>query len=273
MFLPTIYWQDGKRTKQFLEMLVEDLMTEYSITQQSNKESGIEIGGNASKVMAKYQKGFGTGQQIEGHISKSDSALFKDLYTILEDKQMIQTLIGFDEGIWDQLKSGEFVELTGEFKQSPAELVLSSMLDMVDQFKGYFETAATQEEIQNFEIASKMLNFKKVTMIIKPYTEVEDKYKFFTSLEGNNFVEDRYDLEGEFTILAKIKRIYKPHEKIDLVKLLPGKLRIGKKQLMSFLPSMNANEDLSFDVGEINEESFELKGPAIELTTIAIYQV
>jgi len=272
MFLPTIYWQDGKRTKQFLEMLVEDLMTEYSITHQSNKDSVVEIGGNASKVIAKYQKGLTTGHQIEGHISKSDSALFKDLYTILEDKQMIQPLIGFDKGIWDQLKSGEFIELTGEFKQSPAELVLSSMLDMVDQFKGHFETAATQEEIQGFELASKMLNLKKVTMIINPFTD-DDEYKFFTSLEGNNFVEDRYDLEGEFTVLGKIKRIYKPHEKIDLVKLLPGKLRIGKTQLMSFLPSMNANDDLSFDVGEINEDSFELKGPAIELTTIAIYQV
>lgn len=271
MFLPTIYWQDGKRTKQFLEMLVEDLMTEYSITQQSNKGSVVEIGGNASKVLAKYQKGSATGHQIEGHVSKSDAALFKDLYTILQDTQMIQSLIGFDEDIWNQLKSGEFVELTGEFKQSPAELVLSSMLDMMDQFKGFFEIAATQEEIQKFDIASTMLKFKKVTMIINPFID-GDNYKFFTSLEGSNFVEDRYDLEGEFTVLGKIKRIYKPHEKIDLVKLLPGKLRVGKKQLMSFLPDLNNNDDLTFDVGEINEESFELKGPAIELTTIAIYQ-
>ncbi|QUG41251.1 hypothetical protein KD050_18535 [Psychrobacillus sp. INOP01] len=184
---------------------------------------------------------------------------------------MIQTLIGFDNDIMDQLKSGEFIELIGEFNQSPAELVLSSMLDMVDQYKGHFETTATKEEIQGFELASTMLRFKKVTMIITPYTEGESN--FFTSLESSNFVEDRYDLEGEFTILGKIIRIYKPHEKIDLIKLLPGKLKVGKKQLMSFLPSMNASEDLSFDVGEINEESFELKGPAIELTTIAIYQI
>lgn len=58
MFLPTIYWQDGKRTRQFLEMLVEDLMTEYSITQQTNKDGALEIGGNAGKVVAKYQKRF-----------------------------------------------------------------------------------------------------------------------------------------------------------------------------------------------------------------------
>ncbi|SHG37796.1 DUF6414 family protein [Ornithinibacillus halophilus] len=269
MFLPTIYWQDGKRTKQFLEMLVDDLMIDYSITQQSGKSSNIDLGANTAKVLAKYRSGSENIQQIEGKVSKSDSALFKDLYTIMEEKGMIQKLIGFDESIWNQLKLGEFVELTGEFKQSPAELVFSSMMDMLEQFKGFFESAETKEE---FDLASSVLRFKKATIIIQPYIDEETNYKFFTSLDTDNFVEDRYDLEGEFTILAKIKRIYKPHQKIDLVKFLPGKLKVNKKQLLTFLPEIQKSDEILFEVDDINEESFEIKGPVIELTPIAIYQ-
>ncbi|RCW70626.1 DUF6414 family protein [Saliterribacillus persicus] len=269
MFLPTIYWQDGKRTKQFLEMLVEDLMTEYNITQSNGQTKNLEVGGNAEKVLAKYRKGSENNHQVEGTVSKSDSALFKDLYTILDDKDMIQKLIGFDEEIWDQLKSGEFIELSGEFNQSPAELVLSSMMDMVDQYKGFFEDSTNKEDI---DLASSLLKFKKATVIIHPYIDSNEDYKFFTSLDTDGFVEDRYDLEGEFIILAKIKKIFKPHQKIDLIKLLPGKLKVNRKQLLTFIPQLSDSDDITFDVENIDEESFEIKGPVIELTPIAIYQ-
>lgn len=269
MFLPTIYWQDGKRTKQYLEMLVDDLMTEYNVTHQTSNQGSMELGGNAGKILAKYHRDSGSQHQIEGQIKKSNASLFKDLYTILESQNMIQTLVGFDDDIWNQLKTGEFLLITGEFKQSPAELVLSSMFDVVEQFKGFLEVASTQDQIQKIELASNIFRYKKVTMLIEPY--IEGDHKFFTSLDSNNFVEDKYDLEGEFTILAKIKRVFQPNQKVDLMKLLPGKLRMKKEQLLTILPTLD-NENLSFDVGEINEDSFEIKGPAIELTPIAIYQ-
>ncbi|MBD7965382.1 DUF6414 family protein [Fictibacillus norfolkensis] len=269
MFLPDIYWCNKIKTERFLSMLVSDLMTQYTLVteQENSKDKGIEA--NLGKIIAKYQsQGVGR-KEKEGNVVKSTPSLFVDLYTILNEANKIQKLSGFDDDIWKQLEVGEFVEVDGEFKQSPAELLLSSVMDFTEQFKGHFEFAATAEENANLELATKLLNLKKVTMIVNPY--IEGDFKFFTSLETEYFLEDRYELEGDFTVMGKIRRIYKPHEKIDLIKLLPGKLRMKKEQLMTFIPNFK-NEDISFDVGEINENSFELKGPAIEIMPIAIYQ-
>ena len=86
MFLPTIYWLDGNRTKQYLEMLVEDLMTEYSIKKNNEAGNEINIGGKSAKIVAKYEARRGEKTEIEGNVSRSNAALFKDLYTILKEK-------------------------------------------------------------------------------------------------------------------------------------------------------------------------------------------
>ncbi|SEH78170.1 hypothetical protein SAMN05192559_10484 [Halobacillus karajensis] len=269
MFLPTIYWCDGKKTEEYLEMLIEDFMKEYSFATVNGKDSATELSGNIGKIAAKYRSTNQGETQREGSVSRSTAALFTDLHQMLEGKQLIQSLYGFDEDIWKQLTTGEFVEVEGEFKQSPAELVLSSTLDFFEQFKSQLEVTSSPKELGEYELMSSIMNLQKVTSIIQPY--VEGDYKFFTSLDSDNFHEDRYELEGEFTILGKIKKIYKPLQEVDLIKMLPGKMRFKKSQLMSLLKDL-PNDELDFDVSEINEDSFTLKGPAIELTPIAIYQ-
>ncbi|WP_342431055.1 hypothetical protein [Neobacillus sp. FSL H8-0543] len=268
-FLPDIYWCNRKKTEQFLSMLIDDLMPEYTLiaSQGKSNEKGLE--GNLGKIVAKYQKQSNDSTEREGKIIRSTSSLFKDLFTILEDGDKIQKLAGFDEEIWNQLRTGEFIEIDGEFKQSPAELVMSSMIEFADKYKGFYAAETSKEDMQKIEFATSIFNLKKVTMIINPY--VDGDFKFFTSLDAEHFLEDRYELEGEFTILGKIRKIYKPHQKIDLAKLLPGKMKFKKEQLIKFIPNMS-QDDISFDTEEITEESFEIKGPAIEIMPIAIYQ-
>jgi hypothetical protein len=268
-FLPDVYWCNRKKTEQFLSMLIDDLMPEYSLvtSQGSSRDKGLE--GNLGKIVAKYQSQGNENTEKEGKVVKSTSSLFKDLYTILEEGNKIQKLFGFDEDIWKQLRTGEFIEVDGEFKQSPAELVMSSMIEFTDKFKGFYATSSSKEDMESLELATSIFSFKKITMIINPY--VDGDFKFYTSLGAEHFLEDRYDLEGEFTILGKIRKIYKPHQKIDLIKLLPGKMRMKKEQLMKMIPNIQ-DDTFSFDTGEITEESFELKGPVIEIMPIAIYQ-
>ncbi|WP_034756575.1 DUF6414 family protein [Rossellomorea vietnamensis] len=268
-FLPDIYWCNRNKTEQFLSMLIDDLMLEYNLVATQGKSNEKALEGNLGKIVAKYQTQAEASSEKEGKVIKSTSSLFKDLHTLLDGGDKIQKLYGFDEDIWNQLRTGEFVEVDGEFKQSPAELVMSSMIDFTDKFKGFFAADTSKEDMKNIEFATSLFKLKKVTMIINPYTD--DDFKFFTSLDAEHFLEDRYDLEGEFTILGKIRKIYKPHQKIDLVKLLPGKMKIKKEQLIKFIPNLN-QDDFSFDIDEITEESFELKGPAIEIMPIAIYQ-
>ncbi|WHX25024.1 hypothetical protein QNH47_12690 [Virgibacillus halodenitrificans] len=269
MFLPDIYWCNRKKTEQFLGMLVDDLMTEYKLSTKEGRSNRKELGADVGKIVAKYEAGGLRDAEKEGKVVKSTSSLFKDLYTILDGEDKIQKLTGFDSDIWEQLRNGEFIEVEGEFSQSPVELVISSMIDFTNQFKSFFRDETSKDDMTKIELATSMLNLKKITMIINPY--VDGEYKFYTSLEAEHFIEDRYDLEGEFTIFGKIRKVYRPHQKIDLIKLLPGKMRMKKEQLMSFIPELDQS-DISFDIDEISEDSFEIQGPAIEIMPIAIYQ-
>ncbi len=76
-------------------------------------------------------------------------------------------------------------------------------------------------------------------------------------------------MEGEFTILGKIRKIYGPYERVDLFRLLPGKMRLPKELLLSFL---TAPEAKAIGLPTITEESLELHGPCIELSAVGIYQ-
>ncbi|MDD3074246.1 MAG: hypothetical protein PHS56_07515, partial [Eubacteriales bacterium] len=224
----------------------------------------IDFGTDAGKIIAKYQKQGEITSQREGTITKSISAMFKDLYTLLDTKAKIQKLYSFDKEIWEQLKAGEFIEVKGELSQSPVELLFSSISDFTNKYRPLIKSTDDQRTclmIQTFFESS------KVTVIIKPYTD--DNLNFFSTLDKQFFLEDRYELEGEYLVFGRVKKIYTPYESVDLIKLLPGKMRMPKDQLMSMIQK---TDDVPIDVGNITEDSFTLKGPAIKLTPFAIYQ-
>lgn len=80
MFLPELIYSDTKRIQEYLSMLKE--------TKEINNQT-------------------------------SKSALFKELYTLLKNENALKDLIEYDKNKTTQLKSGELIELEGEFKQSP----------------------------------------------------------------------------------------------------------------------------------------------------------
>jgi hypothetical protein len=44
-------------------------------------------------------------------------------------------------------------------------------------------------------------------MIVNPFFDGE--HKFFSSLDAEHFIEDKYDIDGDFRIVIKIRKIYK----------------------------------------------------------------
>lgn len=256
-------------------MLVEDFAPEYRKLHQQIKQQEVKIGLEAQKVMSKYSNGQELTITREINVSSSDSALFKDLYVLLSEREQIQSLIGYDESILKQLKVGEFVEIEGVFKQSPVELVLSSFTDTIQKFAPVMQLAATNDnekrDIEQVDGISKLLNLEKTTIIIEPEDEAAKDYKFFTTLKSDLFVDDKYEVEGELRIFGKVRKILLPHQTVDLIKLLPGRLRFPKEQLMSMVPKDSPDNSFFLNVDQITEESFTIKGPAIEISPIAIY--
>ncbi|HDX9630588.1 TPA: hypothetical protein ROY30_004313 [Bacillus cereus] len=275
MFIPELYYCDRRKVEELLSMLLDNFATEYKITQSKDKKHDVQISAEVFKVLAKYNMVDSTTENKETNVKSTNSSLFKDLYTLLNEKGTVQSLIGYDEGILKQLKTGEFVEVEGVFKQSPAELVLASSMDAVRKFQPLMEMAPSlamsdiePEKIQAF---TTFFTSDKTTMIIDPEDEATNGYKFFTTLKVTDFIEDRYEIEGQMRILGKVRKIIRPLQSVDLIKLLPGRMRVKPEELIEKFMQNNSAGNVYFDVDEITEESFVLKGPAIEITPIAVY--
>ncbi len=86
-----------------MSMLIDDLMPEYKLTtsQGNSNDKGVE--GKLGKIVVKYEKHGVTNTEKEGSVVKTTPSLFKDLYTILDEEEKIQQLIGFDKEIYFSL--------------------------------------------------------------------------------------------------------------------------------------------------------------------------
>ncbi len=277
LFLPDLVYCDRKRTIELLSVLVNDLVTEYSLKQSLNQtnDNGLEatLESNIGRIAARYRSGDSRCVEKEGIVKLPTAALFSDLFSILNSKNQIQELQGFDDKIISQLSVGEFVKLDGTFRLSPVEALFSSLIDFVEKFKTFF---STQQNYKQIILVSQMLRSNKSTYIIKSYNDVN--YSFLTSIENfqDNLLIDQYEIEGEFTLFGRIRRIIPEGQEVDLIKLLPGKMKLDGQQVMKMFTGLKSSlSGTGVTIGELEEltaESFKQNGPVIELVPIAIYQ-
>ncbi|MGG1615093.1 DUF6414 family protein [Paenibacillus sp. FSL K6-2441] len=276
LFLPDLLYCDKKKTVDLLSVIVNDLVTEYTIKQsnENKNENGLEVNVNTSigKIVARYKGDNNRSVEREGIVRLPTAALFTDLYTILNSKNKVQRLTGFDDAIIDQLQIGEFIEIDGTVSLSPVESALSSLVDLVNQFKGLFSEQAGTEQVT---LLANLLKPKNATVILKPYNDVSTSFIASLNLTEDNLFAEHYEIEGEFTIFGRVRKITPEPGKVELIKFLPGKLRMKEDDMLKLFSGFNdiSNHGFSFGNGiDFDEKSFYLDGPVIEISPIAVYQ-
>jgi hypothetical protein len=172
----------------------------------------------------------------------------------------------------DQLQIGEFIEIDGTVSLSPVESALSSLVDLVNQFKGLFSEQAGTEQVT---LLANLLKPKNATVILKPYNDVSTSFIASLNLTEDNLFAEHYEIEGEFTIFGRVRKITPEPGKVELIKFLPGKLRMKEDDMLKLFSGFNdiSNHGFSFGNGiDFDEKSFYLDGPVIEISPIAVYQ-
>ena len=139
-----------------------------------------------------------------------------------------------------------------------------------------FKTPADE---QNADQIVSFFEKESLTLLLTPQAEVD--YGFVTSIDTQpeNLLVDKYQIEGEFTLFGRIKRIYSAEQSVDLFKYLPGKLTIAmddpKNPFRKFIKAMEAlpKQGIGFgiDLDTLNGSSYEIEGPLFELSCLAIY--
>lgn len=274
MFLPELAYCDRAKVISLLSVLVNEIVPEYSLTLKQNisNKGNIETSFNSSlsRIAAKYSREDSKVVEKSGIVKVPTESLFSDLHQILTVKEKIQRLIGFDDEIIKQLSVGEFIEIDGTIQYSPVEIAITSLVDVMEKFKGIFN--GSEAEIYVF---SQIFRSPKSTLILEHYSD--SNVKILTTINGKteNLYCDKYELEGEYTLFGRIKKIYPSSKKIDLLKLLPGKLKFKEKDMKEMFEKLNdfADSPVEFrGIERFNEDMLYLEGPIIEIAPIAIYQ-
>jgi len=273
LFLPDVVYCDVQQISNALGVLVSDLATEYRMRTVESKghESSFEAGLEhpLAKVVARYVSDQSGIVEKEALISRPPAALLADLHNILEHQGRIQRLIGFDRGIWEQLRVGEFVEIDGRVEVMPIAILFDAFIRWGRQLSG----AVPGIEKQKILLAESFL--PKIPVLLWPH--VEDKeLKFVTLLKRDDecLPGGTESLVGDFTLFGRIRKIVSKGHKETFGLVLPGNLRLTKEKLEELLAGLrklrSSGLDLGFDPDTVD---LELVGPWIELNTLAIYQL
>ena len=281
MFLPELLYCDRNKVINLLSMLISDVLTEYKVIETAGNDKAKDIGGELNfeigKIAAKYQSDNKKSVQREGIIQSPTASLFLDLHELLEKKDLIQRLVDFDNAIIDQLKVGEFIEIDGEIKLSPIEATMNSMVDFVRKFKNII-ASNSEEEMESINQFAEFFEKDTSTLLLDPYADVETAFLTSVSLNNEYLFVDKYELEGEFTLFGRVKRVIGSDKSIDLFKYLPGKMKIMMNKtdspFIKFFDVFDKMGDSGIEfenISALKEGSYEIKGPLIEINCISLF--
>ncbi|WP_413612752.1 hypothetical protein [Bdellovibrio sp. HCB-110] len=272
-FLPDLLYCDRKSVISLLSVLVDNLIPEYKLTINTQTKSNKDLSFSLERIAAKYANEETLLVEREGLIKRPTASLFNDLYQILNEKHQIQSLAGFDDAILGQLRIGEIVELPGTFTRSELESYMGGLIEMFTMVSGEFDLD------KNAALAVNLLKPKKATYVVSPLSNVATK--FVTSVDllqkdvGDDLIFSPDDVDGEFTVLGRVRRINPIGKSVSLYNFLPGKLSMQQDKLRDLFRNFKGVEEQGLLLGgisNVSSDKFEIPGPVIEINPIAIYQ-
>jgi hypothetical protein len=207
---------------QFLEQLEGGGYEEEQVTERTQSTSGVggSIGARGASVSGEHKK---QGEREAAYtFRQSPASRFNRLHRILQDEDAIQPLAALDDGIWDQLRSNEVLEIEAHLALAPGVAEISAagalgavapLLDLVRMLPGTmlpddFDRAEADKISNQLPLMERIAEHFASAPVPCTFTPVgSPRYKFFTELLREHLVVNTSDLEGEATILVKIQRL------------------------------------------------------------------
>jgi hypothetical protein len=260
---------DSELTGEFLAQLDQGIYTEEqqrSIVRRDKKLGG-DVRAGAGPVGIGASAGRGSSDETEATrtVWQTPESAFARLHDLLSSTDDLQWLEGLDEGIWEQLRRGEIIEVESVISAS----TLTKFATLAEQVTPLVEAMEALGESVDTETREAMdgmrslgdLFGKKVPIISR--AAGAPKFKFIASLEADKVRVDLDELEGEATLLAKIQRKLAPSEKHTVIESMPGMGSLPRALRRSVQADIKNEKELP---------DLVIRAPAAVVTPIAIYR-
>lgn len=232
----------------------------------------------------KFHKGGKAGAKIiEGNVSSevstetsskrvmTEPAKFQRLYESLEHIQQLKYLDLFDAEYWKEIKRGDILEIQATL-QIPTILaqmeVMQEFMPFIDLMESFGENIVNASDVaplQGLLGLQNILKDKPLPLLFQ--AAATPGFNFTAQLSREYLSCDLNQLQGEAIVFGKVQRILQKGQKLEVVNLLPDVLS---------MPNLNREQrqKLKSNKNKSAQENFTetIKGPAIVLTALAIYQ-
>lgn len=264
MFLKEFAYLDTRRIQDFVSLLEGGLAKE--MTQKRQEISADARGEVGIPHVMKVGAGLGRkGAESEELRTATNVSLFQRLYSHLEREKLCRKLDSVDEKVLGKIKKGELLEFEGDIE-------ISAMDKFMRVFASYrnFIPVQDQKSKSAMDLINKVLSRKgfniKITLRNAP------KFKFVGYLLEKNLRIELEELEDEYFILCRVRKVLKRNENLELFSLPQIKTpkSITKKLIRDFR-NLPPETQMVFG-GPIKMEDFIVPYPAFLVTPIAIYR-
>ncbi len=273
--LHSFLYLDDNMVDDYLSQL-EGMLLDSSYTAKTTTSSGKEggIGLNIPSIIQGNAKASDSSlSEVERKVLETPTVKFTRLYNLLAEQNMIQALNGFDENIYNQIQSGEIVEIQGEARLPQWEdlsKALAEISNLAEVMKAVgqdpWADPDANQAFQGFTSLAAKKNQEDTVVIITPFGSPQ--FKFVARLDATRLKRRKDDLKAEVTILGKVHRRLVKGETIDVFRLMPE---------LSSLQSLNRAQKRQANKKATNASTQSpldevIKYPAMQLQPIAIYQ-
>jgi hypothetical protein len=208
-------------------------------------------------------------KETKRKLAITDAAQFQTLYEILEEQEALMFLDAFDVSIWNQIKRGEILEIQANIRLPKNLLMImdvenwSPLLDIM-RIAGQEPLADNQARTayEGMRAVGQSIADKPIPIIFEAVST--PGLTFLTHLNKKHLRREANELHGEATVFGKVQRIVPKGQKVEAFSLLPtitGNNSLNRQQRRKM--------EKSADMSKVIEE---VKGPAIILTTVAVYR-
>jgi len=229
-----------------------------------------EKGGKAGYKIIEGNITSETSTEKKQKLAVTDAAKFQQLYEIIENQQMLKFLDLIDEDTWSDIRRGDLLEIEASIRL-PEWFTMTQLVDdlypLIQLMTAFGQDPladpTVKTAIDGISGLAKITEKQPVPLLFEATST--PGYSFSSNLSRQYFRIDLKDLNGEAIIFGKVQKILKKGEKQEVFSILPG--------MSKALPNMNKTQQRKIQQDAVKKGLSEIiQGPAIILTTVAIYR-
>ncbi len=256
---------------QYERGILEGLYTTKDIT------TGSKEGGAGLKIGVVE----GSGKGISSSSSETSQTLretpvskFTRLHNYLVEDEAIQVLNGLDEAIYEQIESGEIIEVRGIARLPQWEhlaKVTTDFSSLIDIMKAVGQDPladdATNQAYQGISSLIAKKAQEDTELIVNAVGS--PRFTFVAKLNTARILRRKDELEAEITILGKVRRRLVKGETLDIFRVAP---RLDQFKAMNRVQKRSVGKGQSKAPSTDTPLDEVVKYTAMQIQTIAVYQ-